>query len=86
MRREAPAGLAELKETVRSGERFKRVCFSCLDKTWRQEASAVSIVSKGKLLAYLNPVVPKEPETFSRRTGISITNSVPCSGVEMHLR
>lgn len=50
--------MAELKETVRSRQRFKRVSFSCLPDTWREKApEGVSIVSKGKLLAYLNPIV-----------------------------
>lgn len=48
--------VAELKETVRDGKRFKRVCFSCLPDTWREKVSGVNIVSRGKLLAYLNPV------------------------------
>lgn len=51
--------VTELKETVRSNQRFKRVCFSCLPDTWRVKApEGVSVVSKGKLLAY-NPVVPQ---------------------------
>jgi predicted ATPase len=55
--------VAELKETVLSGQRFKRVCFSCLPDTWRQKApEGVSIVPLGDLLAYLNPVAPKELE------------------------
>ncbi|MBI1882179.1 MAG: AAA family ATPase [Chloroflexi bacterium] len=55
--------MAELKDTVRSGQRFKRVCFSGLSNTWREKApEGVSIVPKGKLLAYLNPIVPKEVE------------------------
>lgn len=50
--------VAELKEVVRSGQRFKRVCFSCLPDTWRQKApEKVNVVPKAKLLAYLNPVV-----------------------------
>ncbi|HIK10430.1 MAG TPA: ATP-binding protein [Oscillatoriaceae cyanobacterium M33_DOE_052] len=56
--------LAELKETV-DGERiFKRVCFSCLSDTWREQApEKAPIVSKGKLLSYLNPVASNiEPE------------------------
>lgn len=56
--------VAELKETVRSNQRFKRVCFSCLPDTWRVKApEGVSVVSKGKLLAYLNPVVPQASES-----------------------
>lgn len=57
--------IAELKETVRSpSQRFKRVCFSCLPDTWRQlkapEPEKVNVVSKGELLAYLNPVPIEE--------------------------
>ncbi|UFP94356.1 AAA family ATPase [Gloeobacter morelensis] len=49
--------VAELKETVEKGDRFKRVCFSCLPDTWREKASEKpSIVSRGQLSAYLNPV------------------------------
>jgi len=46
--------IAELKEMVQEGERFKTVCFSCLADTWR--AKDTNVVSKGKLLSYLNPV------------------------------
>jgi len=49
--------VAELKETVEIGRRFKRVCFSCLPVTWREKTPNPSIVSKGKLLSYLNPVL-----------------------------
>jgi hypothetical protein len=46
-----------LKETIRLGQRFKRVSFGYLPKTWREKApEGVSIVPKGKLLAYLNPI------------------------------
>ncbi|MBI3800778.1 MAG: AAA family ATPase [Deltaproteobacteria bacterium] len=55
--------VAELKESARSGQRFKRVCFSCLSDTWRVKGPEnVTIVSKGKLLAYLNPVAPEPQE------------------------
>ncbi|NJK34982.1 MAG: AAA family ATPase [Oscillatoriales cyanobacterium SM2_2_1] len=40
-------------------KRFKRVCFSYLDNTWRTKAKEhenTNIVAKGNLLAYLNPV------------------------------
>jgi len=49
--------VAELKETIEKGQRFKRVCFSCLPGTWRTKTQNASIVSKGKLLSYLNPVL-----------------------------
>jgi hypothetical protein len=56
--------VAQLKETVHLGQRFKRVCFSCLPDTWRQkDPEGVSVVSKGKLLAYLNPVPIEELES-----------------------
>src|SRR5262249_22021660 len=57
--------VAELKETVRDGQRFNRLCFSCLPDTWRVNSpEKVDIVSKGKLLAYLNPVV-SDPDNLS---------------------
>lgn len=49
--------VAELKETVQSGKQFKRVCFSCLPNTWRvRPAEKTSVISRGQLLAYLNPI------------------------------
>jgi predicted ATPase len=59
--------VAELKETVHANRRFKRACFSCLPDTWRTKApESVSIVSKGKLLAYLNPIALTDTETEER--------------------
>jgi predicted ATPase len=57
--------VAELKEDIRSGKRFKKACFSCLPETWRSKVTGASIVSRGKLLSYLNPVGPEEPEDDS---------------------
>lgn len=57
--------VAELKEDIRLNRRFKKVCFSCLSETWRIKVPGASIVSKGKLLSYLNPVGPEEPEDKS---------------------
>jgi predicted ATPase len=55
--------IAELKETVLSDQRFKRVCFGCLPETWRQkDPEGVNVVPKNKLLAYLNPVVMSESD------------------------
>lgn len=65
--------VAELKEAVRLGQQFKRVCFSCLPDTWRQlkasEPEKVNVVSRGELLAYLNPVPfgQLEPQETPRR-------------------
>jgi predicted ATPase len=51
--------LAETKEDVRDGRRFKKVRFNCLSDTWRTKAPGkTDIVSKGKLMAYLNPASP----------------------------
>ncbi len=51
--------VAESKDTVRSGNHFRRACFSCLPETWREmrapASEAISIVARGKLLSYLNP-------------------------------
>lgn len=59
--------VAGLKETLRDGKRFKSVCFSCLSKTWREERASettkINVVSKGQLLAYLNPVPIEESDS-----------------------
>jgi predicted ATPase len=58
--------MAELRETIRADHRFKRVCFSPLPGTWRQKApERIHSVSKGKLLAYLNPIVSNGELTVS---------------------
>ena len=58
--------VAELRETIQSGQRFRRVCFGHLPNTWRQNKDPSqhrrNIISKGKLLAYLNPVPSQELE------------------------
>lgn len=60
--------VAELKETVSSGKRFKRLSFGCLPDTWREKApEGVNVVPKGKLLDYLNPVVIDESEPNQHR-------------------
>jgi len=64
--------VAELKETVVDGQRFKRACFSYLPNTWRdhenEEDRASNIISKGELLSYLNPVLsqPKQERVVDR--------------------
>jgi predicted ATPase len=59
--------VAEIREDIRDGQRFKRVSFSCLSDTWRTKApERPSIVSKGKLMAYLNPASPSQT-TEARR-------------------
>ncbi|MHC4144062.1 MAG: AAA family ATPase [Planctomycetota bacterium] len=56
--------VAEPKELISSGKRFNGVRFSCLPKTWREKKSPdkVDICKLGDLLAYLNPVLPAEPD------------------------
>ena len=48
--------VAELREMVQDGKRFKRVCFSSLSGTWRTQSPEIRVVSRGTLLSYLNPV------------------------------
>lgn len=66
--------IAELKEIVNNHKRYKGVRFSCLDSTWRTQDKATSIVAKGRLLGYLNPVASNEEvENYSNGNGISKT-------------
>jgi hypothetical protein len=46
--------IAELKEAVQSHYHYTEVVFSCVPKTWRSDVKGASIVSMGKLLAYLD--------------------------------
>jgi predicted ATPase len=59
--------VAELRETLCSGQRFKRVVFGHLPDTWRhqKDPETSNVVSKGKLLAYLNPVSTQDLESQS---------------------
>ncbi len=54
--------VAEAREFISEGRRFKGVRFSCLPDTWRVKKSQekVDICKMGDLLAYLNPVLPQE--------------------------
>lgn len=55
--------VAEPKESICSGKRFNGVRFSCLKNTWRAKSpDQVDICKLGDLLAYLNPVLPAEPD------------------------
>ncbi|MFH1005998.1 MAG: AAA family ATPase [Candidatus Latescibacterota bacterium] len=59
--------VAELKEMVRKDQRFKRACFSWLPDTWRAEtAPKVHPVARGRLLAYLNPLLAADEYSMSR--------------------
>ena len=61
--------MAETKSNFQDGARFDRLSFSCLPNTWRASTSEMRVVSKGQLMAYLNPVekeVEPEPSLVSR--------------------
>jgi predicted ATPase len=75
--------VAELRETVRDGDRFKRAFFSCLPDTWRaeQNGSAPNVVAIGKLLAYLNPAVRDEGESDSYAPGAGEETVTRCRRV-----
>jgi predicted ATPase len=53
--------ITELRETIRGDRRFKRVCLSSLPGTWRADHGG-PVMSKGRLLAYLNPTMPEAAE------------------------
>ncbi len=82
--------VAELKETVQSGRRFKRVNFSYLSGTWRetsdpgrdtQSRPKGAVVSKGKLLAYLNPRPERETDMPEAVSGIKLIQPPPVIGL-----
>lgn len=54
--------VAEAREFISEGRRFKGVRFSCLPDNWRVKKSQekVDVCKMGDLLAYLNPVLPQE--------------------------
>ena len=59
--------VAELREIVQDGQRFNGVRFSWLSDTWRADTlPEVYSVSKGQLLAYLKPTIPKDPLSTSK--------------------
>jgi len=48
--------IADTKEIIRDRKAFRTLSFSCLPKTWRQSNPEARVVSRGKVLEYLNPV------------------------------
>jgi predicted ATPase len=62
--------VAESIDVNQSGKRYKVVRFSPLAETWRQKkvTDEIKVVSKGKVLSYLNPVSYEE---LPRGNGIS---------------
>lgn len=75
--------VAELKETLYKGQRFKRVCFSYLPNTWRQlrdpATERVHVVPKGQLLAYLNPVPTQELDSDYNGRSVNAKTFKPTS-------
>ena len=65
--------IAEPREMLVDGRRFRSVRFSCLKGTWRTENvdanDRPSIVSPGKLLEYLVPV-PRAPKTLAKKSSM----------------
>lgn len=61
--------VAELQDSVHGEQRFKRVCFNPPADTWRTKVQEnVRAVPEGKLLSYINPVLPHpEPPPTKRR-------------------
>jgi hypothetical protein len=60
---------AELREIVQNGARFKGLSFASLPDTWRASLPGARTVSRGKLLAYLNPCVMDSDTGLIRSTG-----------------
>jgi predicted ATPase len=64
--------VAEYREHIRGGKRFKGVSFCCLPNTWR-EAAGAETVARGRLLAYLNPVhALRDLPVYQRQGGIHV--------------
>jgi hypothetical protein len=66
--------VAELVDRASEHGRFKSVRFGALDGTWRQKAAAERGVSRGELLAYLDPTGGSDnsqPPTTTDRIGDS---------------
>lgn len=59
--------VAESRESISQGRRYKRLTFSSLADTWRTKTGHSATVARGRLQAYLTPVVPKRSEGGSRR-------------------
>jgi predicted ATPase len=58
--------IAEPRELLYNGKQFQGVAFSSLPGTWRAAAGGPS-VARGKLLTYLNPVIPQNPDELRHR-------------------
>ena len=62
--------VAELKEYVKEGKRFKGLSLGCLDETWRTKAlENTGVISIGELLSCLSPVEPETEAGLGLSTG-----------------
>src|SRR5579884_443618 len=60
--------LAETVENSSAGKEYRSLTLRCLDHTWRSDAALMPTVARGKILAYLSPVLPGEtPDPGSSR-------------------
>jgi predicted ATPase len=58
--------MAEPAEISRNGISFKALQLRCLPGTWRERPGSQNSISKGKLLAYLNPVSRRNAEAWNQ--------------------
>jgi ABC-type multidrug transport system ATPase subunit len=48
--------IADTREIIRDGKASRTLSFGCLPRTWRQSDAEARVVSRGKVLEYLNPL------------------------------
>ena len=60
--------VAEIRQDMAGGNPFKRASFACLPGNWRETSTGgAPVVAKGKLLDYLNPILPPNPTPDRQR-------------------
>jgi predicted ATPase len=68
--------MAELRENVRNGGRFKALSFASLPGTWRAKLEGARAVSRGMLLSYLNPGAPVSFDSADPVSGRTVRQRV----------
>jgi predicted ATPase len=66
--------VAESIESLEADKSYRRVRFSCLRDTWRAKAENSTVVSRGSLLAYLNPDVGTNEQIMQDTNGFDTVN------------
>lgn len=66
--------VAELVNVVQDKRSFRRLQLRCLQDTWRERSKLSEPISKGQLLAYLNPVSMPEEDGFQGLSRINQLN------------